>query len=53
MAQRVSVFGLAILLIALPMVAAFLKEKPESMGSCQMGLQGPMRQRWSQRTKSA
>jgi MFS transporter, OFA family, oxalate/formate antiporter len=30
--NRYNVFGLTILLIALPVVAAFLKEKPESMG---------------------
>jgi hypothetical protein len=30
--QAYSIFGLAILLVPLPVVAAFLKEKPESMG---------------------
>jgi hypothetical protein len=42
MAQRnaYSVFGLAILLIPLPVVAAFLKEKPESMGLLPDGAAG-------------
>jgi MFS family permease len=35
-----SVFGLAILLIPLPVVAAFLKEKPESMGLLPDGAAG-------------